>query len=216
MATTSSQTLWRSARSAHFVLQAQVIQGSGARGQGGSSPGVVYDLFSFLCVFCWVTAVRDIELQLCKDTCYVKLLVLCFLLCCFFVVKESKLQKNCEPRIGQALHILGKQCFNTFSQGFKSRALEIAIQFLFTLTAGFQKKSTKPGEHVLVCAQTGIQQRLPDSPLMVIYMLGAIRVTSKCTHKTNIASVFSEFMSNQKDQGMVLKRSEVGFLLPCY
>lgn len=53
-----------------------------------------------------------------------------------FVVKESKLQKYCEPRIGQIVHILGKQCFNTFSWGFKSRALEIAIQFLLRLTVG--------------------------------------------------------------------------------
>jgi len=36
---------------------------------------------------------------------------------------------------------------------------------------------------------------LPDSPLTVIDMLGAVGITSKCTDKTNIASVLSEFMS---------------------
>lgn len=57
-----------------------MIQDSGQGGRDTTVPGVVYDLqlFLFLCVFSWATAVGDIELQLYKDICYLKLLVFMF------------------------------------------------------------------------------------------------------------------------------------------
>lgn len=66
-------------------------------------------LFWLLGVFWQTIAVQDIELRLCKDICYIELLVLIFLLGYFFGVKECELQKYCEPREGHVLHILGKQ-----------------------------------------------------------------------------------------------------------
>lgn len=87
-----------------------------------------------------------------------------------------------ESRIGQVLHILGKQFFNTFPWGCKSRALDTDIQLLSGIIAGVWKKGLSTEEHELVrCTvhELDFHKYPGSSPTRHFHVLGPAAVASE-------------------------------------
>lgn len=119
-----------------------------------------------------------------------------------------------ESRIGEVLHILGKQFFNTFPWGCKSRALDTDIQFLSGIIARVWKKGLNAEEHELVrCTvhELDFHKYPGSSPTRHFHVLGPAAVASERPVETRMAFIFEELISKLKGWGnglLIFRKSD--------